>query len=94
MNLLLLLPATWFWSSVVMRVTLGTDYFFDVLFDQISQYVLGNAILVMIVVFLPGLAVGFNGMSYMTSHGKKRLVLAVFSALLLALGFFAAVRRV
>lgn len=93
LNILLLIFPAWFWFSVILRLGLGTDYFFDVFFANLGHTFVGNTLLVIGVIFFPGLAIGVNGMFYIQSHRYLALTLSVLSALLLIGGFFAAVRR-
>lgn len=93
LNIGLLFFSLWFWFSVLLRLGLGTDYFFDVFFANLSSSFLGNVVLIVGVIFCPGLAVGVNGMFYMTTRRPITLLFCILSAVLLIGGFFAAVRR-
>lgn len=55
-----MMPAVLFWSSVVFRLALGTDYFFDVFISRISNNFVGGVFLVLCIVFLPALSVGIS----------------------------------
>lgn len=92
-NFLLLLPAGWFWSSVILYLALGTDYFFDVLFEKMSMSFWGNILLVIMVIGLPGLAVGLNGIVYIRKKNKLAWWALAVSMIFMAAGFFAAVKR-
>lgn len=92
-NTLLLLPAGWFWSSVILYISLGTDYFFDVLFEQMSMNFWGNILLVVMVIGLPGLAVGMNGLVYIRKKNKLAWWGLAISVIFMAAGFLAAVKR-
>ena len=84
-NLLMLLPAAGFWASAVLRMAFGTDYFFDVVFEQLSKTFLGNVVLTTLVIFLPGLGVGINAIVYRRKkEGLAKWMLAVCAVFLVA----------
>jgi hypothetical protein len=93
LNAILLFAPAWFWTSVMFKVGLGTDYFFDVFFDSLSQNFLGNLLLVFFVIGIPGFLVGINGLMYLRKRETIAWWAMVVGALFLALGFFALVRR-
>jgi hypothetical protein len=93
LNVVLLVPATWFWLSVVMRLALQTDYFFDVVFEQLGASFWGNVLLVAMVIGMPGLAVGVNGLVYIRKKIKPAWWLMALAVLFLAGGFLAIVKR-
>lgn len=92
-NALLLAPAIWFWTSVAIRLGLETDYFFDIVFENLSQSWWGNGLLITMVIFLPGVAVATNGMIYIRQKQGGARWMAILAGLFLAAGFFAAVKR-
>lgn len=90
----LMLPAAFFWSSLILRLGLGTDYYFDLVFEDMSKSFWGNLILTVMVVFLPAAAIGINGLIYIKKRaGITRWATAV-AVVFLAGGFYAAVKRV
>lgn len=90
---ILLFPSIWFWSSVILRIGLGTDYFFDIFFQKIGQSFIGNAILIFAVIFMPGIAVGLSGVNYMQRKDKVAIGIIVTAGIFIAAGFFAALKR-
>jgi len=93
-NALLLLPATWFWLSAMLYVSLGTDYFFDVTFDQMGRSVMGSIALVAMVIGLPGMAIGVNGLVYIRKKHHLAWWGVGVATIFLAAGFFAALKRI
>lgn len=93
-NVGLLLPAASFWLSVMMYLSFGTDYFFDVVFEQMGRTVWGNTVLIIMVIGLPGLAVGLNGLVYLKKKNKMAWWGIAVGIVFLALGFAAAVKRI
>ena len=93
-NTALLLPAAWFWSSVILYLGLGTDYFFDVLFEQMGRSFWGNLVLIVMVIGLPGLAVGINGLVYLKRKSPLAWWGLAIAMVFMAAGFFAAMKRV
>src|SRR3989344_3409847 len=69
LNLVLMGPAVLFWISVMIVVTLGTDYLFDVVVAQMRQTGIGQLALVMAILVCPSIGLGMN---YMTAKKKKR----------------------
>ena len=92
-NVMLLVPAAIFWVSVILWVSLGTDWLFDAVIDPMSQTNVGNLMVIGIVVGLPGLAVGINGMAYLKAKSQEAWWGVAIAVVFLAAGFFAAVRR-
>lgn len=92
-DFLLLAPALIFWVSVVMYVGLGTDYVFDAVLAKVSQTWWGNTLLIFSVVALPGLAIPFNGLSFMLKKRSLTMWMGVCACMLLMLGFYAVLKR-
>jgi hypothetical protein len=93
-NVVLLLPAVSFWLSVMMYLAFGTDYFFDVVFAEMSKTFWGNTVLIMMVIGLPGLAVGLNGLVYLKKKDRMAWWGIAVGIVFLALGFTAIVKRI
>jgi hypothetical protein len=92
-NVVLLLPAAVFWSSVVLWVSLGTDWLFDAVLDPLGQTFWGNLLLIAGVIGMPGLAIGMNGLVYLKARAKIAWWCLALAVIFLALGFLAAVRK-
>lgn len=93
LNSILLFPSAWFWTSVILKVSLGSDYFFDVFFDMLSQKFWGNLLLILLVIGLPGFCIGANGLIYIRRREHAAFGAIVIGTLFLALGFLAVMRR-
>ncbi len=59
-NLFLLGPAVAFWLALLFRITLGTDYIFDVVIASLQMSIWGQIVIAVFVVALPVLSVYVN----------------------------------
>lgn len=92
-NVLFLLPAIVFWTSVLMYTSLGTDYVFDVVIAELNKTSWGNALMILMVIGGPAMAIAFSGMEYLKTRNKKMKWSMAVGAAFLLLGFFALVKR-
>jgi hypothetical protein len=93
-NVGLMLPAAFFWSSLMLRLGLGTDYFFDLVFEEMGKSVMGNIILNVMVIFLPAAAIGINGLMYINKGASMARWAIALGVVFLAGGFYAAVKKI
>jgi hypothetical protein len=92
-NVIMMLPASFFWMSLLLRLGLGTDYFFDIVFEEMGKSWWGNVALNTMVIFLPGIAVGINGIVYLHRRAGLTRWMMALGMFLLAGGFLAAVKK-
>jgi hypothetical protein len=93
MDAVLLLPAGAFWLGTLLYVTLGTDWLFETVVARLGINPLGNALLIFLVVAAPGIVIATNGIHYAVSKNKVDKIVLGVATILLALGFFAVVRK-
>lgn len=68
--ILLYSPAIFYWFTALMRVALGTDYFFDMIFTEMGRTFWGNLLLMIFVLFVPGIGTGIDGFMYIKKKDK------------------------
>ncbi len=72
---------------------LGTDYLFDTFIDKFSQTYWGNLVIIVIVIGFPGVAIVISTMAHAWMKNRVSVWANGIAIALLALGFFAALRR-
>jgi cation transport ATPase len=93
LNAVMLLPAMVFWISVLMVANFGNDYLFDMLLAKIGLTWWGNLLLIFFVVAMPAVSIAINGMEHMLSKKTVNRVAMMIGAVLLALGFYAVMKK-
>ena len=93
LNAVMLLPAIIFWISVLMVASFGNDYLFDMLLAKVGLTWWGNLLLIFLVVALPAVSIAINGMEHMLSNKPMNRVVIIIGAVLLALGFYAVMKK-
>ena len=88
-NVILLLPATIFWISVLTVASFGNDYLFDKLLAKVGLTWWGNLLLIFMVVALPAVAIAINGMENVLHKSWTHKAAMVVGGILLAMGFYA-----
>ncbi len=92
-NTAMLLPAVVFWVSVLMVASFGNDYLFDMLLANVGLTWWGNLLLIFFVVAMPAVSIAVNGMEHMLSKKPIHRVAMIIGSILLALGFYAVMKK-
>ena len=85
LNVGLFFPAVAFWVSVLFWVSLGTDYLFDVVINNLQDTFLGQIGIVFLVVILPVIAIVINQRFYKKYQEIAAKICMIFGGVL-ALG--------
>jgi hypothetical protein len=86
LGVVLLVPSMMFWSSVVMVVAFGTDYFYDEIFAPMARNVLGKTALFVLLVGFPLLGIFINRKDLQNKNWKRPVWLWVISGIFSVLG--------
>ena len=82
LNLVLMGPAVLFWISVMIVVTLGTDYLFDVVVAQMRQTGIGQLVLIVVILVCPGIGLGVNYAMVKKKKGRWQKVAMVLAGVM------------